>query len=215
MKAMSYAKPIRPPALLAAALLAAACGAAPPRPVAPLPSATTPTATPADTMMGGGFTAEDVKFMQGMIGHHRQALEMSALMPARTARRDFALMAERITTSQESEIAQMQRWLERRGQAIPPADAHVHAAMGHGELMLGMLTDAEMTQLGNARGVAFEKLFLQLMIKHHEGALQMVRQLYATRGAGRDAELFMLASGIDADQTAEITRMRGLLAQLP
>jgi uncharacterized protein (DUF305 family) len=215
MKAMSYAKPIRAPGLLAAALLAAACGATPARPVAPLPSVTTAATIPTDTIMQEGFTAEDVKFMQEMIGHHRQALEMSALVPARTPRRDFGLMAERIITSQESEIAQMQRWLQRRGQALPPADAHMHAAMGHGELMPGMLTDAEMTQLGNARGVEFEKLFLQLMIKHHEGALQMVKQLYATRGAGRDAELFMLASGVDADQTAEITRMRGLLAQLP
>jgi uncharacterized protein (DUF305 family) len=152
--------------------------------------------------------------MQGMIGHHRQALVMSALVPARTPRRDFALMAERITLSQESEIAQMQRWLQQRGEALPAADAHVHAAMGHGELMPGMLTEAELKQLEGARGTEFEKLFLQLMIKHHEGALHMVKQLFASPGAGQDAEIFIFAGDVDADQTAEISRMRALLAQL-
>jgi uncharacterized protein (DUF305 family) len=152
--------------------------------------------------------------MQGMIGHHAQALIMAALVPSRTQRQDFQLMAERITLSQETEIAQMQRWLQQRGEAVPTKDAHVHAAMGHGELMPGMLTQAELTQLENARGAGFERLFLELMIKHHEGALTMVKQLYATRGSGQDAELFMLASDVDADQTAEIRRMRSLLAQL-
>ena len=108
----------------------------------------------------------------------------------------------------------MQRWLQGRGEALPAEDAHVHAAMGHGDLMPGMLTEADLAQLAQARGVDFEKLFLQLMIKHHDGALQMVKQLYASPGAGQDAELFMLASDVDADQTAEIKRMRGLLAQL-
>jgi uncharacterized protein (DUF305 family) len=165
-------------------------------------------------MKRNGYTAADVRFMQGMIGHHRQALVMSALVPERTTRRDFALMAERITLSQESEIAQMQRWLQQRGEALPAEDAHVHAAMGHGELMPGMLTEAELTQLKNARGTEFERLFLQLMIKHHEGALHMVKQLYASPGAGQEPELFILASDVDADQTAEIRRMRALLAQL-
>lgn len=177
--------------------------------------ASAPSAARPDTVTRKGYTVADVKFMQGMIGHHRQALVMSALVAERTTRRDFALMAERIKLSQESEIAQMERWLRQRGEAVPAEDAHVHAAMGHGELMPGMLTEAELTQLTNARGGSFEKLFLQLMIKHHDGALQMVKQLIATPGAGREPELFMMASDVDADQTAEIKRMRALLAQLP
>ena len=173
-----------------------------------------PAVAPASKVRNG-YTEADVRFMQGMIGHHSQALAMSALVPARTQRQDLAVMAERITLSQESEIAQMQRWLETRGEPAPAADAHVHAAMGHGELMPGMLTEQEMNQLANARGVEFERLFLELMIKHHEGALQMVKTLYATPGSGHDPELYMLASDVDSGQTGEIKRMRALLAQLP
>jgi uncharacterized protein (DUF305 family) len=175
------------------------------------PAAATPAA---DNKVRNGYTLADVRFMQGMIGHHAQALTMSALVPERTQRRDFHLMAERITLSQVSEIDQMKRWLQTRGESLPAEDAHVHAAMGHGELMPGMLTEAELTQLKNARGTEFEKLFLQLMIKHHEGALQMVKQLYATPASGQEPELFILASDVDADQTAEIRRMRALLSQL-
>jgi uncharacterized protein (DUF305 family) len=196
--------------------LAAGCApvSAPAGDATPTPVLQPPTPA-ADTAARKGYSPADVRFMQGMIGHHAQALVMAALVPGRTERRDFHLMAERITLSQETEIAQMQSWLQQRGEAVPAKDAHVHAAMGHGELMPGMLTQAELTQLENARGPAFERLFLELMIKHHEGALQMVKQLYATPGAGQDAELFMLASDVDADQTAEIRRMRNLLSQLP
>ncbi len=204
--------PIELTRVLAVALCAAACSSAPAPAQTPNP-APTPAAA-ADTATRKGYTAADVKFMQGMIGHHRQALVMSALVPTRTARRDFALMAERITLSQESEIAQMQRWLKQRGEAVPAEDAHVHAAMGHGEMMPGMLSEAELTQLKNARGVEFERLFLQLMIKHHEGALLMVKQLFGTPGSGQEPELFILAADVDADQNAEIKRMRTMLSQL-
>jgi uncharacterized protein (DUF305 family) len=169
---------------------------------------------PAETARKG-YTTADVRFMQGMIGHHAQALVMSGLVADRTAREVFHSMAERIRLSQESEIAQMQRWLGSRGEVLPAADSHTHAALGHGELMPGMLTQAELRQLENARGSVFERLFLELMIKHHEGALKMVKDLYATRGAGQEPELFMLASDVDADQTAEIRRMRALLATVP
>lgn len=198
-----------------AVFLAGGCAAS-----TPLPAPGEPTAPPAragaasDTVAGRGYSAADVRFMQGMIGHHAQALVMTALVPDRTQRSDFHLMAERITLSQETEIAQMKRWLEERGEAVPSADAHEHAAMGHGQLMPGMLTDAELKQLAAARGVQFERMFLELMIKHHEGALQMVRELYATPAAGQEPELFMLASDVDADQTAEIRRMRSLLATI-
>jgi uncharacterized protein (DUF305 family) len=152
--------------------------------------------------------------MQGMIGHHAQALTLSALVPSRTERQDFRLMAERITLSQVSEIDQMKRWLEARGETVPADSAHVHAAMGHGELMPGMLTQAEFDQVAKLSGTEFERMFLQLMIKHHEGALQMVKDLYATPGSGQEAEIFMLASDVDADQTAEIRRMRTLLGAI-
>jgi uncharacterized protein (DUF305 family) len=178
----------------------------------PTPPATTQPA--ADSKVRNGYSLADVRFMQGMIGHHAQALTMSALIPQRTQRQDFRLMGERITLSQVSEIEQMTRWLQARGEEVPAKDAHVHAAMGHGELMPGMLTEAELKQLEEARGVEFEKLFLQLMIKHHEGALHMVKQLFATPASGQEPELFMLSSDVDADQTAEIKRMRALLSQL-
>jgi uncharacterized protein (DUF305 family) len=152
--------------------------------------------------------------MQGMIAHHAQALAMSALVSTRTSRDNLKMMAERIRLSQETEIAQMQNWLRKRGETAPSGTAHDHSAMGHGTLMPGMLTEAEMTQLRNASGTEFDRLFLQLMIKHHEGALAMVRQLFATPGGGQDPELYMLANDIDADQNAELRRMRALLAQI-
>ncbi|HET9440393.1 MAG TPA: DUF305 domain-containing protein [Longimicrobiales bacterium] len=193
-------------------LAASACASAPaPQPATPTPAGAQ---APADTTRKG-YTAADVRFMQNMIGHHAQALLLSELVESRTPRDDFHLMAERIRLSQESEIAQMQRWLQQRGEQVPPADASSHVAMGHGAPMPGMLTEAELNQLRSARGVEFEKLFLQLMIKHHEGALQMVRELYAAPGSGQEPELFILASDVDADQTAEIRRMRALLDRLP
>jgi uncharacterized protein (DUF305 family) len=192
-------------AVLSGALVGCSTRSPSPRPAEPAPTDTS----------RKGYTAADVRFMQGMIGHHAQALVMSALVVPRTPREVFHSMAERIRLSQESEIAQMQRWLESRGEPLPAADAHAHAAMGHGELMPGMLTQDELRQLENARGNAFERLFLELMIKHHEGALKMVKDLYATPGAGQEPELFMLASDVDADQTAEIRRMRALLATVP
>jgi uncharacterized protein (DUF305 family) len=192
-------------AVLSAALVG--CSTPPPAPRPAEPAST-------DTSRKG-YTAADVRFMRGMSGHHGQALVMSALVANRTAREVFHSMAERIRLSQESEIAQMQRWLDSRGEPLPAADANTHAAMGHGELMPGMLTQDELRQLENARGNAFERLFLELMIKHHEGALKMVKDLYATPGAGQEPELFMLASDVDADQTAEIRRMRALLATVP
>jgi uncharacterized protein (DUF305 family) len=161
-----------------------------------------------------GYTAADVRFMQHMIAHHSQALVMSALVPERTARPELRLLAERIEVSQRDEIAQMQRWLRQRGEALPAEDAHVHAAMGHGELMVGMLTQQELDALARARGSDFDRLFLELMIKHHEGALIMVEELYRQPASGQEPELFVLASDVDADQRAEIQRMRRLLATI-
>ena len=125
------------------------------------------------------------------------------------------LLAQRITISQRDEIAFMQRWLKARGEEVPAADAHHHAAMGHGTLMPGMLTQADLDKLANSTGTEFERLFLQYMIRHHEGALAMTRQLFVTSEARQDAELFMFASDVDADQSAEIKRMNAMLTQLP
>jgi uncharacterized protein (DUF305 family) len=154
------------------------------------------------------FTAPDVRFMQGMIGHHAQALEMAALLPDRSRREDMRLLAKRIEVSQADEIQMMQRWLEARGQQVP--GPHAHHAPG-APLMPGMLTAEEMGRLADARGDAFDRLFLELMIKHHEGALTMVKALYSTAGAGQESEIYAFASDVDADQRMEIDRMRGML----
>lgn len=154
------------------------------------------------------FTPADVKFMQGMIGHHAQALEMTALVPSRTAREDMKKLAMRIEVSQADEIKMMQRWLELRGQEVPSVHAmHMHGAT----LMPGMLTAEEMSQLAAAQGNDFDRLFLVGMIQHHGGALTMVQDLFATPRAGQEADVFAFASDVDADQRAEIERMRGML----
>jgi uncharacterized protein (DUF305 family) len=153
-------------------------------------------------------SAADVTFMQGMIGHHAQAVEMVALIEARTTREDMRTLGLRIEVSQSDEIRMMQHWLEAHGQPLPGPHAH------HGPgapLMPGMLTPEEMAQLAEARGPAFDRLFLTGMIKHHEGALTMVKALFATAGAGQEAEIFAFASDVDADQRMEIDRMRAML----
>jgi uncharacterized protein (DUF305 family) len=157
------------------------------------------------------YTEADVRFMQGMIGHHAQALEMTALLPSRTASNDMRKLAQRIEVSQADEIKMMQHWLEARGQRQP--DPHAHHA-GGAALMPGMLTPEEMARLAEARGSAFDRLFLQFMIKHHEGALIMVKDLFATPGAGQETEIFTFASDVDADQRMEIERMGAMLAML-
>jgi uncharacterized protein (DUF305 family) len=155
-------------------------------------------------------TAADVRFMQGMIGHHAQALEMTALLPSRTTRQELRLLAMRIDASQADEIGMMQTWLKDRGQALP--DPHAHHAQG--PLMPGMLTMEEMGRLGGATGAEFERLFLESMIRHHMGALVMVEELFSSAGAGQDSEIFSFASDVDADQRMEIERMGAMLKEL-
>jgi uncharacterized protein (DUF305 family) len=167
--------------------------------------------------------------MQGMIAHHAQALAMTALLRERTARADMRLLAERIDVSQKDEIGLMRRWLLARNERAPdplaPAnpDSATHSmsmpemdmSMTDSALMPGMLTAEQLAELGRAKGADFDRLFLQDMIRHHEGALAMVRDLLATNGAAQEPEIFQYASDIDADQRAEIARMRGLLARSP
>lgn len=154
----------------------------------------------------------DVRFMQHMMAHHAQALAMTSLVPARSRREDIHLLAQRIEASQQDEIALMQRWLKDRGEEVPSLDAHHehHEAGGHQALMPGMLTQEELARLAAATGAEFDRLFLEFMTRHHEGALTMVAELLATNGAGQEPEIFRFASDVDADQRAEIRRMRTL-----
>jgi uncharacterized protein (DUF305 family) len=154
------------------------------------------------------FTPADVRFMQGMIAHHAQALEMTALVPTHSRSDGIRTLAQRIELSQADEIKMMQEWLTDRGQKVP--DQHAHHAPGT-PLMPGMLTAGEMARLAQARGSEFDRLFLEFMIKHHEGALTMVQALFAQPGAGQESDVFAFASDVDADQRMEIDRMRAAL----
>lgn len=160
-------------------------------------------------------TPADVRFMQGMIPHHAQALEMAALIPERTDHEGLHLLGRRIEISQRDEIAWMTRWLERRGEAAPMMGAgHAHG-LGEGELMPGMLSREEMDALAAARGSGFDRLFLEGMIKHHQGALTMVAELFGSPGGGQETEIFRFAADVDADQDMEILRMRDMLNGIP
>ena len=156
------------------------------------------------------FTAADATFMQGMIGHHAQAVEMVALIPTRTQNQYMKMLGQRIDISQADEMNMMRGWLEARGQAIPGPHAHHEP----GGMMPGMLTDQEMTALAAAKGVEFDRLFLMGMIKHHMGAITMVDELFKTPGAGQDGEIFAFASDVDSDQRMEIDRMGAMLKEL-
>ena len=157
------------------------------------------------------YTGADIKFMQGMIGHHAQAIEMAALVASHPASDDLRKLALRIDVSQQDEIKMMREWLQARGQQIP--DPRAHHMMG-ATLMPGMLTAEEMERLAAAKGVEFDRLFLEGMIKHHSGAIAMVHELFATAGAGQTPEIFSYASDVDADQRMEIDRMGSLLKEL-
>jgi uncharacterized protein (DUF305 family) len=155
--------------------------------------------------------AADVAFMQGMIGHHAQAIEMVELLDSRTERDEMRLLGRRIALSQEDEIKMMQGWLTVRGQPLP--DLHAHHAPG-ARLMPGMLTAGEMARLAQAKGAEFDRLFLELMVKHHMGALVMVEELFENAGAGQDSEIFAFVSDVVADQRMEIERMAAMLKEI-
>jgi uncharacterized protein (DUF305 family) len=155
-------------------------------------------------------SAADARFMEGMIHHHAQALAMTGLVPARGASADMRMLAQRIEVSQADEIRMMERWLEARGHAVPGAHSHD----GHTAAMPGMATAEEMGRLARASGSEFDRLFLELMIRHHEGALVMVKELFSTPGAGQESEIFAFASDVVADQRMEIQRMDAMLTEL-
>ncbi len=185
------------------------------------------------------FTDADVEFMNDMIGHHSQALIMSRLAPENDASHSIQTLAARIINAQGDEINLMKRWLSDRDQPVPrvhidglnlmihwPNDHGSHGHQSHGghnshqEMhdhsdMPGMLSPAELEELAAAKGREFDRLFLQYMIKHHEGALVMVQTLFAADGAAADREMFDLASGINAEQVTEIARMNLMLENIP
>lgn len=158
------------------------------------------------------YSADDVKFMQDMIPHHQQAVEMSALVADRTNRESIIDIAGRITASQADEISFMQQWLRDRDESAPEAKSDHAMHMSHE--MAGMASPAEMKALAAAEGVAFDRLFLELMIAHHEGAVSMVDHLLEQPGSAYDPVLFEFVNDIKNDQTAEIARMSAMLAGL-
>jgi uncharacterized protein (DUF305 family) len=180
---------------------------APGQPTKRLPASTTGKLPP--------LSPAEIEFMQGMIMHHAQAVEMTALIPLHTQNKDLRLLGERISHSQSDEIRFMKRWLAARGQPVsmpmPPMSGmgmgHAHHAM----LMPGMLTSEQMEALRKAKGAEFDRLFLTGMIQHHGGALTMVKDLFAAPGAGQDAELFDFATDVDSGQRAEIRIMQAML----
>jgi len=159
------------------------------------------------------YNNPDSLFMSGMIGHHAQALTMANLVPARGASQLVRILADRIIVSQRDEITAMQAWLAQHGLPAPDSSHH-HLTYGAGA-MPGMLSPAQMKELEAAQGPEFDRLFVALMLQHHQGALAMVDQLRKSPGSGQDSFVNRFASDVYADQHAEIERMARLLVTLP
>ena len=152
--------------------------------------------------------------MQGMIMHHAQAVEMTALISSHTENKDLRLLGARISSSQSDEIKFMKRWLAARGESVSmpmPSMKGMDMSNHPTPLMPGMLTPEQMEALRKAKGSGFDRLFLTGMIQHHNGALTMVKNLFDTAGAGQDAELFGFATDVDTGQRAEIRIMQSML----
>lgn len=177
---------------------------APGKPSRRLPASTTGKLPP--------LSQAEVEFMQGMIMHHAQAVEMTALIPSHTQNKELRALGARINQSQSDEIRFMKRWLTARGEPSSMKMAGMPGMQGHSmSLMPGMLTPEQMEALRKARGSEFDHLFLIGMIQHHNGALTMVKDLFGTAGAGQDAELFDFATDVDTGQRAEIRVMQAML----
>lgn len=225
------------PALLLCGLLVQGCaGSGGPELQTPAPAATDPGSDiPPATSSEGVSTAElealyraradsalmdvhpgDVAFMTGMIGHHAQALVMSGLAPENGASPQIRILAARIINAQKDEIAVMQTWLRDREQPVPEVGSagEVSSHSGHDMHMPGMLSAEQLQELREARGRDFDRLFLTYMIQHHQGAVTMVHELFATDGAAQDDLAFKLASDIQVDQITEVARMQSMLDQM-
>ena len=181
---------------------------APGMPTKRLPDSTRPVAP--------AVAAVDVAFMQGMIMHHSQAVEMTALIASHTGNEGVRRLGAKISSSQTDEIGFMERWLRARGEATSmamPGMPDMDTAGNPIAPMPGMLTPAQMDALRKARGAEFDHLFLTGMIQHHEGAVVMVRDLFSSPGAGQDADLFNFATDADNTQRAEIRIMEEMLKE--
>lgn len=165
------------------------------------------------------YTAADVNFMSRMIGHHAQAILVSRWAPTHGASASVRRLAARIINAQQDEIATMQQWLRDRLQPVPDGQSTGMKMTMHGiehvMTMPGMITDAQLEQLDAARGPEFDRLFLTLMIRHHQGAVAMVKDLFESSGAAQDETVFRLASDVNVDQITEVERMQKMLAALP
>ena len=163
------------------------------------------------------YSDADVEFMSGMIPHHAQAVIMAGWAPTHGARKDVAILCERIVVGQRDEIATMQEWLRDRGQQVPDATATRHKmkmnGMEHEMLMPGMMSDEQMAALEKAQGAEFDRLFLEGMIRHHQGAIDMVDTLFKSYGAAQDEVIYRFASDVYADQSTEIARMQKMLGE--
>lgn len=167
------------------------------------------------------WTEADVAFMQGMIHHHAQALDMVELMDGRTTAQDLIMLGKRVKVSQESEIKLMRNWLRAKGQEVPDTEMGMHGAThashhhdAPAPMMPGMLSTEQMQQLRDASGDEFYRLWVTFMIQHHEGALTMVEHLMSQPGAAQDQDVFHFASEVDIDQRIEILRMRQMLGRV-
>src|SRR5258708_8040492 len=179
---------------------------APGKPSKTLPASTKATLPPR--------SQADVEFMHGMIMHHSQAVEMTALIASHTENKDLRLLGARISSSQSEEIKFMQRWLSAREEPLSmPMPEMPNMDLSHEKMVLmpGMLTPEQMEALRKAKGAEFDRLFLTGMIQHHNGALTMVKNLFDTAGAGQDADLFNFATDADNTQRAEIQIMQTML----
>ncbi|HET6628457.1 MAG TPA: DUF305 domain-containing protein [Woeseiaceae bacterium] len=181
-------------------------------PGAPGEPAQTLSADEAVEIANTGYSPADVRFMQDMIPHHQQAVEMAGLVADRTNRPELVEVAGRIDASQKDEMAFMREWLAARGERVP--DPHAHAGMHMDHVMAGMATPEQMAELARAEGTAFDRLFLKLMIAHHEGAVRMVEELLEQPGTAYDPVLFEFTNDVTNDQNAEIDRMDALLLGL-
>src|ERR1051325_9806511 len=164
------------------------------------------------------YSDADVEFMSGMIPHHAQAVIMGRWAATHGARKDVAILCERIVVGQSDEIVMMQQWLRDRGQPVPDATSTKHKmkmnGVEHEMLMPGMMTDEQMAALDKARGTEFDRLFLLGMIKHHQGAIDMVNDLFKAYGAAQDDTIYKFASDVYADQSIEIEVMQKMLASV-
>jgi uncharacterized protein (DUF305 family) len=216
---MTRVNTVRRFGLLIVSAVGAACHSASNTPSAPSPASAQGEAAAiakarADSLRYP-YTAADVHFMQGMIGHHAQAIVMSSWAPTHDASPSIRTLAARIINAQQDEIATMQQWLTDRRQTVPAANAGPMKMMMNGKetemLMPGMLTAEQMHELDQAKGPEFDRLFLTDMIQHHKGAVSMVQDLFGTYGAAQDELTFKLASDVNVDQTTEIARMEKML----